>query len=324
MSVNIERAINRYIHYPRMLRRVRHEFDVFHIVDHSYAHLVHSLPAERTIVTCHDIDAFRCLLPPERGSYSILHRTVSRRVLAGLRRAASISCDSEATRQELTGNGFASGERCVVITLGVSSVFTPVASTIDDAEARRLLGLSGDTIEILHVGSVVPRKRIDRLLHAIGGIRRQWPQVRLVRVGGNFTPEQQRLVRALDLERSVVVIPPILAKTLAAIYRQAALVLITSEREGFGLPLIEALACGTPVLASAIPALCEAGGTAVEYAPLDDLNAWIEIAGKLLQERVCSPAAWAKRRAAAVRRADEFSWDDAVRKIVMLYRQVAN
>src|SRR5262245_33113191 len=56
-----DRLVNRFWDYPRHLRRTKVDADVFHVADHSYAQLVHVLPAERTIVTCHDIDTFRCL-----------------------------------------------------------------------------------------------------------------------------------------------------------------------------------------------------------------------------------------------------------------------
>src|SRR5437016_11815812 len=52
-----DRLVNRFWIYPRSLRSQLHNFDLFHIVDHSYAHLVHELPAQRTVVTCHDLDA---------------------------------------------------------------------------------------------------------------------------------------------------------------------------------------------------------------------------------------------------------------------------
>ena len=60
-AVNADRLANRFWDYPRFLRRYRNAADVFHVVDHSYAQLVLELPARRTLVTCHDIDTFRCL-----------------------------------------------------------------------------------------------------------------------------------------------------------------------------------------------------------------------------------------------------------------------
>ncbi len=70
--------------------------------------------------------------------------------------------------------------------------------------------------------------------------------------------------------------------TLAAVYRRAALAFQPSDAEGFGLPVAEALACGTPVLASDIPVLREVGGAAASYAPVGDADAWSEAALALL------------------------------------------
>jgi hypothetical protein len=65
---NADRMLNRHVDYPRLARRLGKlgEFDLFHVVDHSYAHLVEVLPRGRAVVTCHDLDAFRCLLEPEQ------------------------------------------------------------------------------------------------------------------------------------------------------------------------------------------------------------------------------------------------------------------
>src|SRR5579863_8016755 len=64
LARNADRLANRFLDYPRWLTRHRREFDLFHLVDHSYSQLVHRLPPQRTIVTCHDLDTFRCLLEP--------------------------------------------------------------------------------------------------------------------------------------------------------------------------------------------------------------------------------------------------------------------
>src|SRR5579872_5099687 len=63
---NFDRLWNRFYTYPRWLQNRAHQFDLFHVVDHSYSHLVHELPPGRTVVTCHDLDTFRCLLAPAR------------------------------------------------------------------------------------------------------------------------------------------------------------------------------------------------------------------------------------------------------------------
>ena len=97
-----DQAWNRFLDYPRLLRSLRKDFDIFHVVDHSYGQLVLDLPPERTVLTCHDIDAFRCITEPEAEPRSGIFRAMSRRILAGLQRAARVACISAFTRDELS------------------------------------------------------------------------------------------------------------------------------------------------------------------------------------------------------------------------------
>src|SRR5262249_14511654 len=111
--------------YPRALRCLRNEFDLYHIVDHSYAHLALELDGSRTIVTCHDIDAFGCLLASGAGRRSLPMRLMARRTLAGVRHAARVCCDSVATRDSLAASALVSPERTIVIPNGVHPAFSP-------------------------------------------------------------------------------------------------------------------------------------------------------------------------------------------------------
>src|SRR6266550_2587403 len=85
---NADRFLNRFWDYPRVMRRARNEFDLFHVIDHSYGQLLHELPPERTVVTCHDLDTFQCLLNPKEEPRSIFFRKMVERTLTGFRKAA--------------------------------------------------------------------------------------------------------------------------------------------------------------------------------------------------------------------------------------------
>jgi glycosyltransferase involved in cell wall biosynthesis len=321
---NADRLFNRFLDYPRHVARRRPEFDLFHVVDHSYAQLVHQLPAERTVVTCHDLDTFRCLLEPEQEPRSRAFRAMTRRVLDGLRKAARVTCDSAHTRDQLVSHGLLPPSRVTVVYNGVSPVYTPKPDPQADAEAQRLLAPRGaDPADLLHVGSTVGRKRVDVLLRVFAGVRREFPQARLVRVGGAFTEKQLKLVEELRLGDAVVVLPFLEERVLAAVYRRAALLLQPSEREGFGLPVVEAAASGLPVLASDLPVLREVGGTATTFRAPGDVAAWTEAALGLLHERREDPARRAARRAGGVSHAARFSWDEYARGMVSIYRELA-
>jgi glycosyltransferase involved in cell wall biosynthesis len=317
-AFGFDRMAARLWDYPRLAATLAQRFDIFHVVDHSYAQLVHELPGNRTVVTCHDLDTFRSVLEPERESRGPAFRAMTRRILGGLAKAGHVVCDTEATRALLIAQADFVEHKTSVVHNGPHPSCTPRPEAAADREAARLLGPPRSSTDLLHVGSAIPRKRIDLLIRIISALGRK---VRLVRVGGPFTAEQAALAR--DHGVSAVVLPFVDRSTLAAIYRRSALLVMPSEREGFGLPLLESLACGTPVVASDIPALREVGGDAATYCAVGDIGGWNAAIGALLQEREQRPADWAKRREAGIRRAEEFSWSKYATEIASLYARLA-
>ena len=318
--LTIDRIINRFYDYPRWLSAQGVRADVFHLVDHSYAHLVTALPRGRVVVTCHDTDAFLRLLG-NRVSESRLPRRLAQRVLDGLRAADIVACVSETTRRELVTLGLVPEERTEVVVNGVHPACTPEPDTAADQAAAELLGPVGAP-ELLHVGSTISRKRIDVLLDVLRAVATTHG-VRLIRVGGAFTVDQQHSAEALGIDDRITVLPFLDRRVLAAVYRRAALALMTSEREGFGLPVVEAMACGTPVVASDIPVLREVGGDAASYAAVGDLEAWRQTVTRLLDEKDARPLEWARRRDAALARASLFSWSAYARRMEALYARLA-
>lgn len=320
---NVDRVLNRFWDYPNFLSPLRSAYDVFHIVDHSYAQLVHVLPPERTVVTCHDLEAFRPVIEPSRGKRPALYQAMAKRILAGFAKAARVACVSATVRDELLAYGLVSPEKLMVAPNGVHPACTPRPQSAADSEAARLLGpWAGDAVDLLHVGSTIPRKRLDVLLRVFAGLRIDFPSIRLIRVGGPFTPAQASLVKQLGLDDSIVALPFLDRNVLAAVYRRAALVLQPSEAEGFGLPVIEALACGTPVVASDIPVMKEVGGDAATYCRMGDVGAWQQQIVDLLVERTMNQERWLARRLKGIRHASAFSWEANAGTMVSLYQEI--
>src|SRR5262249_18979677 len=106
---------------------------------------------------------------------------------------------------------------------------------------------------------------------------------------------------------------------LAELYRRAAAVLVPSEAEGFGLPVIEALACGAAVVASDIPALREAGGAAAAFRPVADVPAWADAVVPVLLGPASAPP-----REARLAHAARFSWREHARVIAEAYLALAS
>lgn len=319
---NADQLLNRFRYYPRYLKTLWNDFDLFHIVDHSYAQLANALPPGRCIVTCHDVDAFKALIDPDPKKHHAIHRAMAGRQLDGLRRAAIVGCVSDCVRDQILKHRLVPEARLRVVRQGVHPSCTPFPEAVADSKAVDLLGRADPSIpEILHVSSTVPRKRIDLLLKIFAGIRVRFPNARLIRAGGRFTAGQEALAEQLSIGGSIRVLPFVDRETLAAVYRRSALVLHPSQSEGFGLPVIEALACGAIVIASDLPVLREAGGDSVTYAPVGQIDEWTETACRLLEERTAAPELREDRRRAGIRRASTFTWPAYAVQTIDLYRE---
>lgn len=316
-NFSADRLLFRFGVYPRLVRDLRNRFDIFHIVDHSYSQLAHELPWDRVVVTCHDLDTFRSVLEPERVPRGLAFRWMTRRVLSGFQRAAFAGCDSETTFAEIRKFDLLPASRLSVIPLGVHPSCSPLPNELADSECARLLGgFTGPAI--LHVGSTLPRKRIDILLRTFAAVRERRPELKLIRVGGPLTEEQRKIAHELNLNGSLIELPFLSREVLAAVYRRASLVLQPSEAEGFGLPVVEAMACGTPVIASDLAVLREVGGDAAVYCPVGDVEIWSSLTTGMLN----SPSgAFCD---AALAQASRFSWKIFAQRMGEVYNKMLN
>ena len=118
---------------------------------------------------------------------------MARRVLDGFRRAAAVVCNSETTRLAICEHDLIPKSRLHVAYLGLHPECSPDPDPSADAEAARLLGPADPDgpPELLHVGSSIPRKRVDLLLEIFAAVRRERPGARLVKAGGVLTPGQR-------------------------------------------------------------------------------------------------------------------------------------
>jgi len=317
----VDRFVRRFVDYPNWLRaNAANQYDVFHVVDHSYAHVALALPPGRTIVTCHDADAFLPLVAPSLTS-SRLPLALVRRILSGLRAARHVVCPSAATRDELLHYGIVDADRTLVVPNGVHPACVPTVERDADDFIDQLLGADTGTVDILHVGTCIGRKRIDRLLDIVAATRSLEPRVRLLKAGGTLTGEQWSRARALGLESAIVPVPFLSPAQLAALYRRAAVVVSTSDREGFGLPVVEALACGTSVVATDLPVFREVGGDAVRFAAPGDTDRWrVQVLAAIEESR--SPERRPAARARNIAQGSRFSWHAYAQAMAGLYRAV--
>ncbi len=318
LAINLDRFYNRFANYPRFAKRLVGDFDFFHVADHSYGALVHSLPAERTGVYCHDLDAFRCLLEPNVEPRPLWFRRMASHILTGLQKAAVVFHSTGPVRENILRHGLIDEKKLVHAPYGVSSEFTALPLSNESSgfsmEQRFVSGIQA----VVHVGSCIPRKRIDILIETFAMVRETNSRARLIKIGGSFTEDHRRRIASHGLEPFIEHRQGLSRGELADVYRSAAVVLVPSEAEGFGLPVIEALACGAPVIASDIPVLREVGGEVVGYAPVGDIDRWASLTSQVLDNQ--NAIASRERRLAHV---SKYTWARHAEIIAQAYLKLA-
>ncbi len=310
----LDRYLNRYLDYPRAVARAK-GFDLFHVMDQTYAHVVARLPSGRTVVTCHDLDFSD---PPPGTRQAWLVRLTGAMTLPGLRSAARVICDSDAIRMEILRRGLVEPHRLAVVPLGVEEEFTPEGPPALSHESEARLAGIGSGPLLLHVGAVVPRKRLDLLLRAFAVIRAQFPGATLVRVGGPLSPALLALAQQLDVARAIMEMPFLSRAELATLYRRADVCLLCSENEGFGLPVLEAMASGVPVVARELPAVREVAGDAIRHVMGADPEAFAASVLAVLRDRGVHQA----MRQRGLDRAAMFRWPSTAEQTGRVYEDV--
>ncbi len=282
--------------------------DVNHIVDHSYAHLIDTLDPRRTIVTCHD------LAPRALNEGRGLGRWLWERSFRAMRRAAGLIADSEFTRAEILRYSNYPAERIAVVPLAVGAeFFEPVLET-DVRALRERYRLSGRRV-ILHVGSCAPRKNIELILSAMSQL-----DATFVQVGGAFTKDQRALLSNLDLQARVIQAPAAFGYALRVWYHSADIFVFPSTYEGFGMPLLEAMAAGVPSVCAHTSSLPEVAGDAAIWVEPYDAAQLAQAITRVLNDAPTANALRERGRA----RARQFTWERTARATLAVYQQVAD
>ncbi|HWW44765.1 MAG TPA: glycosyltransferase family 1 protein [Acidimicrobiia bacterium] len=264
------------------------------------------------IVTVHDAAAL--LFPktyPPRGRW--FH---GRGLAAAARRADRVIAPTQAAADEIVSNSRIPAERIRIVPHGVA-LGRVQAGVV--AATRSTLGL-GEEPYVLWVGTLEPRKNLPLLLDAFGAAVRGGIAERLVVVGPPGWSGAPRAIAAAAsaLGDRLVFTGPLRADRLAALYHGAELFVFPSLHEGFGLPVLEAMAQEVPVLCSDIPVLREVAGKGAWYVPPDDVGAWTDALVDLLGDDRARRDLGATGRA----RASNFTWERCIARTRAVYHEL--
>lgn len=293
--------------------------DVYHLTSQNLASLLlFRRPPGAVVVTVHDIIPYMLRHDRQLCSYrTAADRLFDRLAMAGLRRADLLIADSHYSKTCVIQQLGIAPERIAVVYLGIDQrTFRPLA--VPDA-VRERYRLPADRRYLIYVGSEDPRKNLSTLVRALARVRQQHLDVELIKVGrAHHEAERQRLLTLaaeLGVDAAIHVLDDVSEDDLALLYNLAAVCVMPSLYEGFGFPVLEALACGTPVVCSTAPSLVElVGDTARQHQPRDPEHLAAEIEAVL--------AAGPERAVLSQRgqtRAASFTWQRTIEQSCQIY-----
>jgi len=308
------RYVARYWRYPRRVRRMR--ADLLHVLDHSYAHLLLGERRRATVVTVHDLLPVMTVRRGSTRTRDRIRNWLLGRVLRGLRQANAFIVSTEWIRHELA-EWLGDAHRIHVIPFGVDDAFFEPGPT-SRAELRERWDIPDDAFVVLHVGSVGTRKNVPALLQAVGALRKAEINAWLLQVGGTFSSGQLEEMRRAGLESFHTAIGEVPEPDLRGAYRAADVLLFPSHYEGFGFPVLEAMASGLPVVTSGAAALAEVAGDAAMVVGGRETEPYVAALRRIAEHRPWREQLVAK----GLTRAKQFRWAETARKTAEVYRHL--
>lgn len=302
-GTRFQRAWTRSIHYPySILRQPRSS--IYHILDHSWAELIRWIPkGAKTVVTVHDLIPLRYAGGLKQGEVERFRKRVSY-----LRKADALIAVSEHTKNEIIDILSLAPEKIHVVPNGVESPSYEVTRKKLRAERRLRVG---------SLGSVLKRKNLEILPQAIEKyLEMRARKVELVRAGAYVSRQLAESFQSL-LGTNFIELGRMSSSELEEFYQRIDVLVVPSLYEGFGLPVLEAMARGVPVIASNTTSLPEVGGDAALY--FDPTNP-TELSDCMLQLE--NRELYAEMQNRGLQRSKCFSWRKTLEGVYDVYDEI--
>ena len=315
--LRIQKFYERFWRFPNKI--TQQKADIFHIIDHSEGHIVNWLKktSKPVVVTCHDlINCFYSDNLQNSVQLPFVSNGMWLKSVRAMRNANHVFTVSSVTAKDTAKILNIEPKHISVVPNAVEPIFQPLSKNQSE-HFRQKNGVSPETICLLNVGSNHPRKNISTILKVVKILKEKGLPIKFWKVGSDFTDDDKNFIQAQSLETEVHYIGKPDKSTLVTIYNAADILIAPSLHEGFGITLLEAMACGTLVITSNVSAMPEVVGDAgVLVEPTNSQ----EIANAV--EKLYKDDAYCQKLIAmGVERAKLFTWEATAEQIAQLYER---
>ncbi|MEM9215751.1 MAG: glycosyltransferase family 1 protein [Cyanobacteria bacterium P01_F01_bin.150] len=316
--VGVGKYYERYWQYPRRLKSMN--ADIFHIIDHSDGHLSRWLRRSRlpNVVTCHDLIN---LIKPEtfrgRAAFPVVSMAAWRWGVKGMRQAEHVIAVSSHTKRDIVEHLDIPSSTITVVPNAVDREFRCLPVT-EITAVRNEYGLHPETFCLLNVGSNNARKNISGILAVVSTLKQQGVPVHFWKIGVDFTSEQIEFIKTQGIAPYVTYLGKPEPYRLVQIYNAADCLMAPSLYEGFGLTILEAMACGTPVITANVSAMPEVAGDAAILVEPTDKSGIVEAVQHLFTHHKEQKSLIQK----GLDRARRFTWEHTAEQVAKVYEQV--
>ncbi len=312
-KISKKRIINdavKYLIYPFIINRRVRKNNIKHITSQDLAYILKLIKLEKTIVTCFDIIPW---------VYDNDQLPTSKLKIKGLKEADRMITISEYSKKDIIRHvGYPENKISIVY----PAVDHDIYYVKRDREIIKKLGILDNSKVVLYVGSEQPRKNIPFLLEAVNQLKKKIPEIKLLKIGTSQVPGAREklleLVEILGLQEEVIFVGYVSENDITKYYNAADLFVYPSLYEGFGMPPLEAMACGTPVVTSNVTSLPEVVADSAITIDPQDIDAFVNAMYDVLTDEKLRETMIIK----GLKRAQLFNWEKSAEKMRRVYEQL--
>lgn len=299
-----------YFAYPFIVKKKVIKNNVKHVTRQDLAFLLEIIDLKKTIVTCHDIIPI---------AYYHTRSPAWKLNAKGLRKAERIITVSEFSKKDISKYIKYPEEKIEIIPPAVDH---NMYYQNRNKSILKKYGIREDEKVILYVGAEEPRKNVHFLINSLSKLKSKIPQVKLLKVGmPHYLGVREKLLKqieSLNLQKDVIFAGYVSENELAELYNAVDLFVLPSLYEGFGMPPLEAMACGTPVITSNTSSLPEVVEDAAIIVDPYNVNKFAEEMYEVLTNEELKEEMIKK----GLRRSKMFSWDNSAEKTLKAYKEL--